>query len=589
MKVHFIRGIDVQDGKGQQAWEWAIKITNDIIGISNMNRAYNQFFVIMTLIVLVALPAHTGRSQVAVTMQFRDHRAQRMDDIGSRLPASTLGTDQPLAYAKYSALITQIDSSGEFRGSETVSGYLDENGRMLIGFLESGDYILTMLVELESQIDGLKFHRVVKESDENLIYRQVSATPFSLSPYGPMQLNLNVSCPNFDCNLIPMLDPENSFHMAANVYASGIDVYRAWGHIESDDSDGRRRHEEFILRFGCFDSNDRTKADFCTSCVNDGWIHRTSGCGTSSGFSTTRIRGTAWNLNHLIAHELGHNYYRRALGSERVLGLNLDHVWSGPRLDRSTIPVVVHDSTEKGNTEEGWCNFFAVATYFNANARHPYYRFCGDYAECPHSLANTKYDRRGSFGHAGNREFWAKFNLEGETWTRAYHMNNDSTPRADRSCGVAGASGGACVGACVGLIGTDRIDNPGGLEKMVWEGEGNVARFFWDLFDDTVDNDAPSLSYAVPEHNHGFNGNANTYTDRGDNNHLTRRELLDIWKSFPDHDSNRGRMEPFASSGIDAHGRNIVDYRRNAHYRVSNRYNFWGEYLTNCLLGQDPD
>jgi hypothetical protein len=556
-----------------------------------MYKTYKLLFAIALL--LITLPALAGKLQM--TVEFRDHRAHRMNDIGSRLRSNTLGADQPLSYAKYSGLITRINPLGGFMGSESVSGYLDRRGSASFG-LAAGDYILTMMVELESEIDGRKFHKVVKESDESDAYRQIFAKPFSVSSYGDSRITLNVSCPNSDCNNITMLDPENPLHMAANVYASGIDVYSAWGHMPIYDARGNERNEEFTIQFGCFETNDTSKPDFCSNCLSSGWQLRSNGCGMSSGFSKIRARGTAWNLNHLIAHEFGHNYYRRALGSDRTLGLNYNHVWSGPTLNASVTPVVDSDHyTEKGNTEEGWCNFFAVATYFDATARHPYYRFCGDYTECPHLQPNTKYDRRGAFDSSGNKEYWAKFNLEGETWTRTYHMNNDPAPRADRNCGVGGATGVDCIGACVGLVGTSRIDAPH-LDasgdpvdlKMVWEAEGNVARFFWDLFDVSSNNDAPSLSYTIPEHCHGFAGNANTYADRGDNSNLSRSEFLTIWKAFPDHDKNRGRMEPF-STPQDKHGRNIVDYRKNAHDRVSVNYNFWGEYLTNCLLGQDPD
>ena len=219
-------------------------------------------------------------------------------------------------------------------GSESVSGYLDRSGSTSFG-LADGDYILTMLIDLESEIDGRKFHKVVKESDENDVYRQIFARPFSLSACGVNRITLNVSCANSDCNNIMMLDPENPLHMAANVYASGIDVYRAWGHMAIYDTGGNERNEEFTVQFGCFENDDTSKPDFCNNCLSSGWQLRSSGCGTSSGFSKIRARGTAWNLNHLIAHEFGHNYYRRALGSDRTLGLNYNHVWSGPRLDAS--------------------------------------------------------------------------------------------------------------------------------------------------------------------------------------------------------------------------------------------------------------
>jgi hypothetical protein len=52
-----------------------------------MYKTYKLLFAIALL--LITLPALAGKLQM--TVEFRDHRAHRMNDIGSRLRSNTLG------------------------------------------------------------------------------------------------------------------------------------------------------------------------------------------------------------------------------------------------------------------------------------------------------------------------------------------------------------------------------------------------------------------------------------------------------------------------------------------------------------------
>ncbi len=156
------------------------------------------------------------------------------------------------------------------------------------------------------------------------------------------------------------------------------------------------------------------------------------------------------------------------------------------------------DQYEKCAVSEGWANFFAAATFFSDTDTSAYYVL-------------------------------AVRNMEG--LIDSYYNNGT-------------------LKVCM-----DRDTSP-------MDVEGNVSRFFWDLYDSTSVDDTFPVT-----------------TGEGDNLNLSMDQLVDIWREFPSGTDNLEASE----SGYD--GRNIWDYFYHANAGFS--INAGGPILSNCLCYQN--
>ena len=295
-----------------------------------------------------------------------------------------------------------------------------------------------MDIWFESKISNQGFHRVTNLS--NILYKTTITSNHGW--YKPnfgtatqLWKSVNASCPDdWDWHCYGSSDShfDTTSHRVSNLYRSGIDVALAWGVYKQSSSNS------ITMRWPDPPGNSE-----------------------SSDYDTLVMSEETWKENHRVAHEFGHTYHRRAMGYSGKLALN---EWS----DRHSWHVDPNENmSETSATSEGWANFFAAATYFTREAEYPFYRFCGD--NCDGTFNSTvcncgsyaqgnvpqTCERRCNWrgGETPPRYRRAQQNLEGETWDQPW---NPKTTNND--CVRQGRANRHAV-------------------------EGNVARFFWDLYD----------------------------------------------------------------------------------------------------------
>lgn len=431
-----------------------------------MNRRLS--FLSLVFGILVILLSTDATAAKVRTLQgriyFRNERVHYDNSIGSKLTKiNNYGEDQSsLSYIAYQ--VVSYCNGSYYWGTKN---YAAENGfySQTYSFADSCDApMFLMIVWFESQVSDKSFHRVTNLSGSlynTVITKNGDWFKPNFSATTSVWQSVNLSCPSdWDWRCYGSSDSHYyaTTHKVSNLYRSGIDVALAWGVYHESSS----------------------------SAITLEWPHP-SGSSYSSGYDLLKMSEETWKENHRVAHEFGHTYHRRAMGYSGALSLSewcSGHSWH-------------HDPngnmSETCATAEGWANFFAAATYFTRDADYPFYRFCGDNCDgvfdtttcnCGTYAQNAvpqACERRCVWRSAESRYRRAQQNLEGDTWDRAW---NPGTTNLD----------------CVRQSNADRHAI-----------EGNVARFFWDLYD--------SYQSTEPEDRTSVSENI---------------QFLNIWKNFLD-------------------------------------------------------
>lgn len=311
-------------------------------------------------------------------------------------------------------------------------------------------------VFLRSKPDGEVFHEVGGVDGGALLSARIPSSGWfttSSSDYtgGRLWKSLSVSCRDTCSHECPSPDENDLIHRAANLYKSGIDVYRRWGYFKHGEEGA------FMIEYPHPEGN------------------------SSATISVIKASEDVWEDNHRVAHEFGHAYHKRAMDLDGKLSEKdwcSGHSWHvTPDLDEDN-PSKTRFSQTCG-TAEGWANFFAMATYFDPDAPRPYYSYCGDACDdggsfacdCSASNLSTDCERRCRKGEL------ARQLGDGLTWNRGWSPATWS-------------SGTNRLFTCVRPTTVTSKYPPHVVE-------GNVARFFWDAYDtDSSDDEFISLSRA---------------------------------------------------------------------------------------------
>ena len=322
-------------------------------------------------------------------------------------------------------------------------------------------------------------------------YKQTNASDFRSNVYAK---SVNVSCRgdwNWRC---PTPDGGKS-HRLANLYKNAVDVYDRWGYLKHN------VYGQIIIEYPSSTGSSGASRD---------WM---------------RIADDHWDRNHGTAHEFGHIYHRRAMDAGD--GSLSNPAWCSGHAWHWTPTLGTFERSETCATAEGWADFFAAATYFEPNATHPYYKYCGDecddgradVCDCAVEAETPSCRRQCRFNTNVEPDEWqlTKQILDGRTWNRAWKPLNEN------------AAGEPLEFACVRDPSSSGTIIPHAVE-------GNVARFFWDLYD----------------------------TNGRENISASRTTLRLVWDMFPAGFNNRQKHEPLASLDggdyDDADGRNAWDY-----------------------------
>lgn len=443
---------------------------------------------------------------------------------------------------------------------------------------------LRLDVRFESHPDGdptsNPFHAVVAPSELGYFAR----TPWARPAIGSW-VSVNVSCPNqFPNTGQPCTATNAATHEAANIHATVMDVIAVWGAY-------RGPNDAPLLEI-------RYPAS-------------TAGTNATGNYDRVNLPDQSYVENHRIAHELGHTYMKRAIydGNRAVGGPSTwvsGHTWNDTRIgvgdpnglfssqngpnDCDINATTFADNCElaplgdrypDGNndgysetvaTSEGWADFFAAATYFEPNANHPYFRHCRTIDGCPSLPAYGAAD-------PSNQELRR---LEGETFAHYRYLTSGFEQ---------------CVG--VGPTNFAVVDRNNNVD-INWQHalQGNVARYFWDLYDEDldangngVDDDCPRLVSGV------VTPAACERPGVVDNVVFPPSYMLLVWERFRPTYDNRDYDEPRAtpSTWDDPDGRNAVDYRKieaaipaaDIPAEVRGHGQAAGEFSANCLDGQD--
>ena len=498
----------------------------------------------MPLLTLASLTSPSIASALQRTIRgrayFNNERVNYSTAEGSRLTTvgSSGDTTASLGYITY-IIFARCPNQTPLYGSGTkyaaANGYFNHTFDVPCSNPEYKAYFW-----MQSQIEGATFHSVKPDGAITpYVFGVPSDSSFvSVGTASSVWRSLNLSCREGWQWQCPGPDGSSEeSHRVANIYKTAIDVYNVWGAYKVDE-------------FGPFDI-------FWDSDSGD------SG-GTASGLNTVNLEEGYYRQNHGVAHELGHLYMKRAMAHSTRLG---DPNWVSGHSWHFT-----SQSSQTAATSEGWADFFAAATYFEPSARQPYYSWCGDTCDdgAPTTCACNTYvagdvlppdcARRCRWNSSAGAFLESRQLLEERTWDRAWSQTVTNL---------------ACVRG-------DRGPTSSVAPHTV---EGNVARFFWDLYDLWDPNDG------------------------ADQITLTPQQILDVWDAMRAVGSGWGTgkvLEPecaavgsstcngpaVASGGRvwdDPNGRNVYDY---ASYIAQIAPYVWQyridlEMSNNCLDDQD--
>jgi len=335
-------------------------------------------------------------------IRFYDERNEYSNSTGSRL--TSVDTNRALKYVAY-YITARCGANYYYSGFKyaTSGGYFSNTFASVS--CQYPEYLVS--VYYASEYDSTYWHWVTNSSNTLYATTIYDNGGWFQSTSEPSIVAVNTSCPdNYSgsCTGPGHADYNETSHRVSNVYITGTMVAEQWGAYQESSAN------RIYLR----------------------WPYGAAGS-SSSGYDIANIGPNHWDNNHIVAHEVGHNIHRRAMGYSGSLAGGAG--WCSP-----------HDWNDSNGSEtcagsEGWAGFFAGATHFNDNSTEPFDRYCADMANCPGHLDHI--DRR----------------LEGDTWEDFGDSGSDSV-----ECVAEG----------------DASDH-----TM----EGNMARFLWDVWDSTTATD----------------------------------------------------------------------------------------------------